>query len=138
MPQILARKAKTLGGRNGTIKAEKSELSLTMQKPKEMGGEDNKQTNPEELFSMGYSSCFASSIEYLLNDQSIDYEDIEVAVSTKLVTDSDEGFEFEIDVYPKIKGLDAETEEKIIDLAYDFCPYSKAIKNSVNVKIHKK
>ena len=137
MAQILSRKASTKGGRDGLVKASKSGVSLSMQKPKEMGGEESSKTNPEELFSMGYSSCFASSIEYLLVDQSIEYGEIYVEVDTQLVTDGDAGFKFKVDVYPTIKGLDTDKSDKIIEQAFNFCPYSKAIKDNVDITVHK-
>ncbi|TNF06763.1 MAG: Ohr family peroxiredoxin [Bacillota bacterium] len=135
MQKLLERKATTHGGRNGKISQTLSGLTLELAKPVEMGGVVNQKTNPEELFSIGYSSCFASSIEYLLQVSKTPYEDIKVTVTTALVTDGDQGFKFDIQVEASIKGLSKTDEKNFIQQAFQFCPYSKAIKGNVNVVI---
>jgi Ohr subfamily peroxiredoxin len=135
MQKILERKATTQGGRDGYIGQTQSGLELKLGKPVEMGGSVTQNTNPEELFSMGYSSCFASSIEYLLKSSKTAYDDIKVTFSTSLVLDGNAGFKFDIVVEAQIIGLSKTDEKKFIEQAYQFCPYSKAIKDNVNVTI---
>lgn len=134
MMKILERQATTIGGRDGIIKDTQSTIELKLAKPQEMGGKLAKGTNPEELFAMGYSSCFASSIEFLLQSSKQAYEDIEVTVTASLVKDGDSGFKFEALVNAKIMGVTKEIEKKYIEMAYQFCPYSKAIKGNVDIK----
>ncbi|MDD3068285.1 MAG: Ohr family peroxiredoxin [Bacilli bacterium] len=132
--KILERQATTIGGRDGIIKDTQSTIELKLAKPQEMGGKLAKGTNPEELFAMGYSSCFASSIEFLLQSSKQAYEDIEVTVTASLVKDGDSGFKFEALVNAKIMGVTKDIEKKYIEMAYQFCPYSKAIKGNVDIK----
>lgn len=134
MMKILERQATTIGGRDGIIKDTQSTIELKLAKPQEMGGKLAKGTNPEELFAMGYSSCFASSIEFLLQSSKQAYEDIEVTVTASLVKDGDSGFKFEALVNAKIMGVTKDIEKKYIEMAYQFCPYSKAIKGNVDIK----
>jgi Ohr subfamily peroxiredoxin len=133
MKIFLERKATTQGGRDGRIFDTASGLELQLSKPVEMGGTPNKNTNPEEIFSVGYSSCFASSLEFLLQNSETTYEDISVTVNTKLVPDGQSGFKFQVEVTARVKGLDKNTEKAFIDKAYHFCPYSKAIQGNVEV-----
>lgn len=133
MKIFLERKATTQGGRDGRIFDTASGLELQLSKPVEMGGTPNKNTNPEEIFSIGYSSCFASSLEFLLQNSETTYEDISVTVNTKLVPDGQSGFKFQVEVTARVKGLDKNTEKAFIDKAYHFCPYSKAIQGNVEV-----
>jgi Ohr subfamily peroxiredoxin len=133
MKIFLERKATTQGGRDGHIFDTASGLELKLSKPVEMGGTPNKNTNPEEIFSIGYSSCFASSLEFLLQNSGTSYEDIKVTVNTKLVPDGQSGFKFQLDVKARVKGLDKDTEKTFIEKAFNFCPYSKAIKGNVEV-----
>jgi lipoyl-dependent peroxiredoxin len=133
MKPFLNRNATTKGGRNGKISDTQSGLELTLAKPVEMGGEPSSHTNPEELFSMGYSACFASSIEYLLISNKESYEDISVEADTALVPDGEAGFKFAVTIKAKITGLSKEKESNYIEQAYNFCPYSKAIKGNVEV-----
>jgi len=132
--KILERQATTIGGRDGIIKDTQSTIELKLAKPQEMGGKLAKGTNPEELFAMGYSSCFESSIEFLLQSSKQAYEDIEVTVTASLVKDGDSGFKFEALVNAKIMGVTKDIEKKYIEMAYQFCPYSKAIKGNVDIK----
>ena len=48
--------------------------------------------------------------------------------------DGDSGFKFEALVNAKIMGVTKDIEKKYIEMAYQFCPYSKAIKGNVDIK----
>jgi len=134
MKLILKRNATTYHGRNGVVKDTQSGLETTLSKPKEMGGFGGKGTNPEELFAMGYSSCLASSMEYLLMTDNVKYEDLYVKAVAELVMDPEKGFEFQLTVEARIQGVTKDIEKSYVDKAYDFCPYSKAIRGNVEVK----
>jgi lipoyl-dependent peroxiredoxin len=133
MKQLLIRGATTYGGRNGVIRDTQSNTSLNLAKPVEMGGMYQPGTNPEELFAMGYSACFASSLEYLLQFENVDFESISVHVDVALVMNEATGFEFAATIKARVLGTDASTERDFIQKAYQFCPYSKAIKGNVNI-----
>ena len=133
MKQLLERSAKTQHGRNGVIDDTQSGLKVTLSKPKEMGGTEDKGSNPEELFAMGYSSCLASSMEYLLTNEQVEYKDLYVKAKAILVMIPDQGFEFKLEVEARIDGVSKETEADFVEKAYQFCPYSKAIRNNVEV-----
>lgn len=135
MSKILERSATTFHGRDGVIKDTESGLELKLSKPKEMGGQGgNNGTNPEELFAVGYSSCLASSMEYLLKSDKIKYQDLHVKAIVSLVMHQEKGFQFQLVVDAQIQGVTKEVEKEYIDKAYNFCPYSKAIKGNVEVK----
>ena len=133
MKKFLERTATAFGGRDGEVKDTQSRYSVKLSKPLEMGGVDPKGTNPEELFSIGYSSCFASSLEYLLVANKVSYESLCVKADTALMMDETTGFEFQLTVKVKIKGVSKKVEKEYTEKAYGFCPYSKAIKGNVKV-----
>ncbi|TVP94206.1 MAG: Ohr family peroxiredoxin [Acholeplasmatales bacterium] len=137
MKTFLSRRATVRGGRDGTVEAHTSKLVFPLSKPEEMGGKLPAKTNPEELFAAGYAACFASSLEYLLNEADVAYTDLEVTASTALVADGAEGFKFAVTLTPRIAGLAPEEAEAYIEQALAFCPYSKAIKGNVEVTIKK-
>lgn len=138
MVKILTRKAVTKGGRDGNIQAEEGKLNLDMAKPKELGGEENEETNPEEIFAAGYSACFASSLEFLLENAGVPFDTIEVASALHLVKDEEGGgFKFDIDLYVTLEGPEEATRNEFIEKAYGFCPYSKALQGNVDVRIHR-
>jgi len=49
--------ATTKGGRNGRAMLDNGALALAMAAPKEIGGAGDGH-NPEQLFALGYSSCY--------------------------------------------------------------------------------
>lgn len=133
---LLTRTVKAVDGRNGYITSTDRDFKLDLEIPKEMGGKENDKTNPEELFAAGYSSCFASSMEFLLKNSGIAYTSLFAEVEAKLVTDEKGGgFKFEANITASITGVDEKTKADIIHKAYDFCPYSKAIRSNVDVNI---
>ncbi|MFU8793397.1 MAG: Ohr family peroxiredoxin [Acholeplasmataceae bacterium] len=133
MQQLLERYATTYHGRDGVIKDTQSGLETRLSKPKEMGGSKAEGTNPEELFAMGYSSCLASSMEYLLKNDGVTYDDLSVKATAGLVMHPEKGFLFKLTVEANIKGVSKDVEASYIKNAYDFCPYSKAIRGNVEV-----
>ncbi|MCK7488131.1 MAG: Ohr family peroxiredoxin [Bacillus subtilis] len=133
MNRLLTRAATTYGGRNGVIRDTQSKTHLDLAKPIELGGIPQPGTNPEELFAMGYSACFASSLEYLLESASVDYESISVNVEIALEANPTTGFAFAATIRARVLGATPSIEQEYIQKAYQFCPYSKAIKGNVNV-----
>jgi osmotically inducible protein OsmC len=53
-------KATTKGGRNGRAMLDDGGLALAMSAPKEIGGAGDGH-NPEQLFALGYSSCYGQA-----------------------------------------------------------------------------
>ncbi len=53
--------ATTKGGRDGRSVLEDGKLALAMALPKDLGG-SGEGHNPEQLFALGYSSCFGQAI----------------------------------------------------------------------------
>lgn len=135
--EILNRTMRTVNGRNGYIVSKDRDFRLDMAIPKEMGGvEDLTKTNPEELFSAGYSSCFASSMQYIMSSQKIEHGEFYAEAKTSLIQNVKEGgFKFAVTMTCGIEGVDEDTKKKVIEEAYQFCPYSRAIRNNVDVDL---
>ena len=136
---ILTRTVKATGGRNGSLATPEGK-TWTLGLPKELGGDSKPETtNPEELFAAGYSACFASSLEYILMTKEVAYETLMVTAKALLLKDDAQGgFKFAIDAIAHIEGLPLDEAQKYVDEAYGFCPYSRAIKGNVDVKIEVK
>ena len=63
--------ATTKGGRNGRAMLDNGALALAMALPKELGGAGDAH-NPEQLFALGYSSCFGQAILVVAKKHGID------------------------------------------------------------------
>lgn len=136
---ILKRAVTATGGRQGHLLSEDNNIDLKLDLPPELGGNPApKTTNPEQLFATGYASCFASSLEYILMTEQVKYEQVVVTATALLLKDDEGGFKFGIDAVVHIKGLEKKAAKPYVDQAYAFCPYSKAIRGNVEVKIEVK
>ncbi len=56
--------ASATGGRDGHAGTDDNKLSVTMARPKELGG-NGAGVNPEQLFATGYSACFLSAMQFV-------------------------------------------------------------------------
>ncbi len=135
--EILRRTMRSVNGRNGYIKSQDREFKLDLAIPAEMGGtHDATKSNPEELFAAGYSSCFSSSMQYIMQTQEIKFQDFYAEATCKLIKDEENGgFKFSIVMKAGIDGVSEKVKKDIINKAYQFCPYSRAIRGNVDVQI---
>lgn len=110
---------------------------LTM--PGALGGQGGK-TNPEELFAAGYGACFQSAMAAVANEMKIDLplgkEESIVESTVHLVGDLkklDLGLRVELKV--KVKGVDQQTLQKVVDRTKEVCPYSRATAGNVQTNV---
>ncbi|KAI0633216.1 OsmC-like protein [Trametes polyzona] len=124
-------------GRNGIVKSNgDSPLELKMSMPKVTGGRGDGQ-NPEQLFAMGYSSCFLGALQLAAaraNKKEL-AENAKVTANVFLGHPSEpdlDGFGLRVEI--NVEGCD---DDAIIAAAHEFCPYSRALKHGAEVTIHK-
>ena len=129
--------AHTTGGRTGTSATDDGRLSVTLDTPKEMGGNGGPGTNPEQLFAAGYSACFLGAIKAVARGDKIKVPDettIDAAVS---FGDNANGAGFNIAVELKVTlpGFSREDAQALVEKAHGVCPYSNATRGNVDVKL---
>ncbi|CAF9909905.1 MAG: hypothetical protein GOMPHAMPRED_006899 [Gomphillus americanus] len=138
-PAIYSAHARVVGARTGHIEGENLNVDLTMAKA--LGGTgDAGKTNPEELFAAGYGACFQAAMNASALSLGIEMpknkEDSVVDSTVFLVGDMgklDMGLRVELKV--RVKGLERETVQKVVDKAKEVCPYSRATEGNVETKI---
>ena len=122
------------GGRNGESHLPDGSFSVKVSTPKQMGG-PGQGSNPEQLFALGYSACFNSALEIMLQQAKIQAKS-EVTAEVSLNSDpTDKGFKLSVVLTVAIEGQDLETTQELAEKAHAFCPYSKAVQNNINVDI---
>lgn len=124
--------ATTTGGRNGRAILSDGGLALAMAAPKEIRGDGNGH-NPEQLFALGYSSCFGQALLGLGKKHNIDSK--EASVTAEVTLNTDGGFSLAVDLKVSIPGADRAAVEALAEEAHQVCPYSKAIRNNVPVTL---
>jgi len=124
--------ATTKGGRNGRAMLDDGGLALAMALPKDLGGAGDGH-NPEQLFALGWSSCFGQAILVLAKKHDLDGQAAKVTCDVTLNTDG--GFSLAAELKVSIPGADKAKVQALVEEAHQICPYSKATRNNVPVKL---
>jgi Ohr subfamily peroxiredoxin len=126
-------KATTSGGRNGRAVLENGGLALAMALPKELGGAGDGH-NPEQLFALGWSACFGQAILVLAKKHGLDGQTAKVTCEVTLNV-NDGAFSLAAELKVALPGADKAKLQALIEDAHTICPYSKATKGNVPVKL---
>lgn len=121
------------GGREGHVKSDDGIIDLKLVDPAADGNE--KGSNPEQLFAAGYAACYDGALNLMASKQRKEI-DSEITAEVSLMEDSeDKGVKIGVVLNVNIKGVSQEDAEKLANLAHDFCPYSKATRDNINVNL---
>lgn len=125
----------TGGGRDGKTSLADGTMALDLTVPKELGGPGGDGANPEKLFALGYSACFLGAMRVASGQTKIQVpQGTTVTATIGIGPRSEGGFGItsELDVY--LPGLPEADAHKLVEVTHGICPYSNAIKASVDVK----
>jgi Ohr subfamily peroxiredoxin len=135
MPSYTA-SATTTGGRNGHVESSDGLLKFDLSVPKDIGGPGKPgTTNPEQLFAAGYSACFGGAVEHAGRLEKLAITGVTVTAEVTLNAGAD-GFFLAVHLKTKVDGVDHATAERLAKQAHEaICPYSKATRNNIDVKV---
>jgi osmotically inducible protein OsmC len=125
--------ATTKGGRSGRAMLDNGALALSMAAPKEIGGAGDGH-NPEQLFALGYSSCYGQAILLISKKYGLNGQDARVTCEVTL-DQKDGGFGLAVELKVSIPGADKDKLQQLVEEAHTVCPYSKATKGNIPVKL---
>ena len=125
--------ATSKGGREGRVALDSGGMALAMSFPKELGGAGDAM-NPEQLFAMGYASCFNQAIIALGRQHGIDPASAKLNCKVTL-NKGDDGFSLAVDLSLSVPGADREKAQALLEAAHQVCPYSKATRGNVPVTL---
>jgi osmotically inducible protein OsmC len=125
------------GGRTGEGATDDGKLHVQLSTPKELGGDGGPGTNPEQLFSIGYSACFLGALKVVAGKEHVKLpEDTKVAAEIGIgPRDDGEGFGITAALTITAPGIDKAQLEALVHKAHIVCPYSNAIHKTVDVKL---
>ncbi len=130
---IMTTFATTGGGRNGRTSLEGGKMVLGMSLPKELApGPDG--MNPEQLFAMGWSSCYGQAIIALSKKHGVNADRAQVTCSVTLNKD-ETSFALTAELKISIPGEDLAKVQALAEDAHTICPYSKATRGNVPVTL---
>jgi osmotically inducible protein OsmC len=130
---IYTAKTHTTGGReHGVAKSSDGRLDIKLSTP----GTKGAGTNPEQLFAAGWSACFEGALGVVAKKLGVTLpQETAIDAEVDLVSDSG-GYSLQARLNVSLPGLSNEEGRKLVDLAHQVCPYSKAISGNVNVEIN--
>lgn len=123
------------GGRQGKIKSSDGVLDLSLAMPKELGGSGGNATNPEQLFAAGYAACFESALQLAAKKQGIKADDAAVTASVSIFKD-EPSFALAVQLDIALPGLERSKTQELAEAAHQLCPYSKATRGNIEVKLN--
>ena len=125
------------GGREGQAATDTGNVKLVLNTPKELGGGGGDGTNPEQLFSMGYSACFLDALKFVAGKEQVKIPP-EARVSADVgigPRDDDTGFGIAVKLTISVPGVDKAVVEDLVRKAHIVCPYSHATRGNIDVDL---
>lgn len=122
------------GGRDGKTVLADGTMNLQLVVPKELGGPGGDGANPEKLFALGYSACYLGALRVASAQTKIPLPQGTAVTSTiGIGPRSEGGFGITAALDVLFPGLGEAEAKKLVETAHAICPYSNAIKASVDV-----
>ena len=133
---IYTAEAHVTGGRlAGHGRTTDGALEVDIRIPPEMGG-DGGGTNPEQLFAVGFASCFESAMSVVARREKRDADDAEIESKVNLIPTEDRGFGLAVELDVRLPSVeDAEEAKRIVAAAHKVCPYSNATRGNIDVTL---
>jgi Ohr subfamily peroxiredoxin len=109
-------------------------LEVELRSPPELGGEEPG-TNPEQLFAVGYASCFESAVGAVARRRKLELGEVEIDSKVMLVTGEDRSCNIAVELAVRLPGLDDEEAVDLVRAAHKVCPYSNATRGNIDVAL---
>jgi Ohr subfamily peroxiredoxin len=124
-------------GRNGRASTDDGKLDLQLSIPEGMGGEGGDGTNPEQLFALGYSACFANAMRSVArragDESAVEGATVTAHVGIGAIGGGRFGLEVTLDV--KVPEGSQDDAEELVAAAHERCPYSNATRGNIAVEL---
>ena len=128
--------ATAVGGRNGSIRSSDGVLDLHLAYPKELGGPGGAATNPEQLFAAGYAACFENALLRVARERKAPIRESSVTAHVAIGRDAKGFFELAVEMDISVPDRDRAEIEEMVKIAHEeVCPYSRATRGNIEVKL---
>lgn len=133
---IYTAEAHVTGGRSeGHGRTSDGALEVDLRTPTEMGG-DGGGTNPEQLFAVGYASCFESALGVVARRARQEAGDVEIDSKVNLLPTQDRGFKLAVTLGVRLPSVDdGAAAADLVKAAHRVCPYSNATRGNIDVTL---
>ena len=133
---IYTAEAHVTGGRiEGHGRTSDGALEVDIRIPQALGGSGGG-TNPEQLFAVGYASCFESALMVVARRARAEVGDVEVDSKVQLLPTEERSFKLAVELDVNLPSVDdGETAADLVRAAHKVCPYSNATRGNVDVAL---
>jgi Ohr subfamily peroxiredoxin len=128
--------ATVTGGRlEGHGRTSDGALEVDLRIPSEMGGSGGG-TNPEQLFAVGFASCFESALAVVARRQKFEAGDAVIDSKVSLSPNESRGFDLSVQLDVTLPSVeDPDTAVELVHAAHQVCPYSNATRGNIPVTL---
>ncbi len=128
--------AEVTGGRiAGHGRTSDGALEVDLRIPTELGGEGGG-TNPEQLFAVGFASCFESSLSIVAMRRKLEGADAHVASRVNLIPTPERRFGLSVELDVTLPSIDdPEAAVELVRATHKVCPYSNATRGNIDVTL---
>ncbi|CAO3677949.1 unnamed protein product [Umbelopsis ramanniana] len=127
--------ATAVGGRQGHVKSSDGVLDLQLAMPKSLGGSGEAgKTNPEQLFAAGYSACFQGAMGLVAGKMKVSGS-TKVTALVHIGQDSSKNLGLAVELQVESPDIEKADLQKIVEGAHKVCPYSRATRDNIEVKL---
>jgi Ohr subfamily peroxiredoxin len=121
------------GGRAGHVTSADGVVDFDLAQPGSFSGAPK--ANPETLFAAGYAACFQGALANRAKTRDIDTSDSTVTAEVSFGPSEDGGFGLAVELKVQIPGVEPGAARELVELAHEFCPYSKATRGNIAVTL---
>jgi Ohr subfamily peroxiredoxin len=133
--KLYTAKAHVTGGRaEGHGVSSDGALEVDLRVPLEMGGPGGG-TNPEQLFAIGYASCFESALGVVARRAKAESGDVAIDSEVSLSPDGKGGFVLSVALDVTLPSVAGDAAVELVRAAHEVCPYSNATRGNVEVAL---
>ena len=135
MDVLYTAEATATGGRkNGRAWSSDGAIDVQINPPKEVGG-SGEGTNPEQLFAAGYAACFDNALASVARMEKLDPGQTTVTALVALAKHPEGGFALDVELRVTVPDLPRDQAESLVAKAHRRCPYSRATRGNLEVRL---
>jgi Ohr subfamily peroxiredoxin len=134
MKNLFTTEAISQGGRSGSIKSPDGLLNIALGNPLVKGAE-HRGPGPELLFAGAYAACFHGALGQAAHMLGTSVENSIVRARVSLHEEADGGFRLAVELHAQLPGIDPAQAGNIMNEAHRTCPYSKALRGNISIKL---
>jgi osmotically inducible protein OsmC len=120
------------GGRAGRVRSADGLLDVDLAQP---GTTTEPALNPETLFAAGYAACFQGALTNRAKTRRIDASGSSVTAHVSFGPDAAGGVGLAVELEVHIPDVEPAQTQELLELAHQFCPYSKATRGNIVVTL---